>query len=131
MCVLSQRFTAGDLSLSLLLPPKVSPLQERGLSIFVTFVGVLLFVSVTVTSVTSETVCYIYMGARGTRGYVFAGFKTIANMGFYSSSRTAKTSLLHSLISLNALLTLSISTLGLTSVHLSQSANLSLSSSDI
>ena len=41
VCVLSQRFTAGDLSLSLLLPPKVSPLQERGLSIFVTCVGVL------------------------------------------------------------------------------------------
>ena len=39
MCVLSQRFTAGDLSLSLSLPPKVSPLQERGFSIFVTCVG--------------------------------------------------------------------------------------------
>ena len=37
VCVLSHRFTVGDLSLSFIIPPKVSPLQARGFSTFVTY----------------------------------------------------------------------------------------------
>ena len=72
MCVLSQRFTAGDLSLSFINnPPQLTP-SKRGGFLFLLDVWVfLLFVSVTVTSVTSVTVCYMCGGARGVRGLAF------------------------------------------------------------
>ena len=70
VCVLSQRFTVGDLSLSFINTPQVSPLQERGFSICVTCVGVLV---VCLCDRYKRYIRNCLFHNRGSRGYVITG----------------------------------------------------------